>query len=64
MIDFRTQIKTLIERRGLSISKVARMADMNDQTLYNYLSGKGGMTSTYLEKIFNALGVSITIKDI
>lgn len=55
MTDFRQQLKTLLRRKKTSIAKIARDADMNQATVYNYLAGRSEMTAANLEKLFNLL---------
>jgi hypothetical protein len=55
-IDFRKQIKDTIDDLSISIAMVARRADCNHQTLYNYLKGKSDFIhSDILTRILNAL---------
>lgn len=54
-MDFRLQIRILMERKKISINKLARKADLNSNTLYNYLRETSEMKADNLEKIFNIL---------
>ena len=61
-VDFRVQIRTLMERKKIkgqtiTIAKLARLpeVDLNANTLYGYLQGNSEMTSGNLEKVLNAL---------
>jgi len=53
--DFRLQIRTLMERKKISIAKLSRMTDLNSGTVYKYLRGETEMTAANLEKLFNVL---------
>lgn len=53
---FRTEIRTLIEKHGLSINEVARKANIrNTGTLYSYLQDRSEMTGGNIEKVLNYL---------
>jgi len=54
-IDFRQQIKTLLKQVGISAAKLSRMADLNQGTVYGYLSGKSEISAAGLAKLFNIL---------
>ena len=61
-IDFRVQIRTLMERKRykgqkITIAKLARLpdVDLNANTLYLYLRGESEMISSNIEKVLNAL---------
>jgi len=53
--DFRYQIKILIAQKGISIPQLSRLVGLNQQTIYNFIQGKSQMTSSNLEKLFDAL---------
>jgi len=53
--DLRLKLVELIEKKDISIAKLARLADMCYPTLYNYLNGNSNMRSDNLEKLFNIL---------
>ena len=53
--DFRQAVKNAIERKKVSMAKVAREAGLNHQTLYNYLQGKSDMGTDNLTKVMNVL---------
>lgn len=59
-IDFRIQIRTLLERKEVSIAKLSRMVDLNSGTLYNYLQGSSEISAANLAKLFDALN---SVKD-
>lgn len=49
------EIKTLIQQSGLSIAKVARKADISQQTIYNFLTGKSDINLANYDKIVDVL---------
>lgn len=55
MTDFRQQIRTLLKHKKISIALLARQANLNQATLYNYLAGRSEMTAANLEKVFDVL---------
>lgn len=54
-IDFRQQIRTLIERKGISAAKLSRLVDLNSGTIYHYLAEESELTSGNLTKILETL---------
>lgn len=56
-IDFRAEIKKLMEKRKMNVPELARSVEppINPQTIYNYLNGDTEMTSGNLERILNKL---------
>lgn len=54
-INFREIVKEMIIKKGISIAKLARKADMHHGTLYNYLNEISEMTSGKLENLLNTL---------
>jgi transcriptional regulator with XRE-family HTH domain len=59
MPDFRKIIKTSIKKQKLSIPQLARLVELNQSSIYNYMSGKSEMTSGNLERILEALKINI-----
>jgi len=55
--DFRIQIRELIERKKISISRLARHPDVNlhHNTLYNYLNESSEMTGENIAKVIDTL---------
>lgn len=49
--DRRKGLKMLIEDSKLSIPQIARKAEINQQTLYNYLAGRSDMTISFYDRI-------------
>ncbi len=54
-VDFRLQIKILIERNKISIAKLSRLADLHQDTVYKYLREESEISAANLEKLFNVL---------
>ena len=54
-IDFRRQLQILINQKGISISKLARLTDIHQDTIYKYIRGESEMTTANLQKILNYL---------
>ena len=50
-IDHRDMMRTEIIESGMSIPLVARRAEVNQQTIYNYLAGRSDMTMTLYDRI-------------
>jgi transcriptional regulator with XRE-family HTH domain len=57
--DFRRMIRRAIKARKMSIPQLARQADCNPQTLYNYLAGRSEIKADLLARAFAALGIKI-----
>jgi len=55
-IDFRKEIKKQMKVAKIKTPELARKAELNVQTLYNFLSGKSEMTTSNLENILEILG--------
>lgn len=55
-IEFRRIIKSAMKKQKINTPELARRAQMNAQTLYNYLAGKSEMTGGNLEAILGILG--------
>jgi predicted transcriptional regulator len=54
-MDFRAEIKKLMQQKKISIAKLARDADLNYCTVYYFLKGKSQMRTANLEKLFDIL---------
>ena len=54
-VDFKKAIRKLLIQKDISVAKLARKADMCQQTIYNYLEGNSEMTAANLEKVINTL---------
>ena len=55
MPDFREEIKKIIRRKGMSIAKLARRADLNQGTVYNYVNGVSDMMGENIQKLLDVL---------
>jgi len=55
-IDFRKVIKKQMKANKINTPELARKAELNVQTLYNFLAGKSEMTTANLETILEILG--------
>ena len=58
MTNFRQQIKILMRQKDYSAAKLARRADLNSSTVYNFLQGKTEMTAFNLSKLFDTLNAA------
>ncbi len=47
----REQLKSLIKSKGIAVYKLAQYADIHQDTLYNYLSGKTSISADTYELI-------------
>lgn len=54
-IDFRKEIKKRMKAKRINTPELARRAELNAQTLYNFLADKSEMTTGNIEKILNIL---------
>jgi len=54
-IDFRKEIKKRMKTKKINTPELARQAELNVNTLYNYLSEKSEMTTGNLEPILKIL---------
>ena len=55
--DFRKQIKELMEQKEISTSKLSRLIDVHQDTLYHYFRGTSEIGADKIEKIFNVLNL-------
>ena len=53
--DFRKELDNLINLKKISIARLARKADLNHATVYNYIAGRSEMTAANLERLLNVL---------
>ena len=53
--DFRKQIAELLIKKGMSIARLSRLADLSPGTVYNFLDGKSEVGAANLTKILNVL---------
>lgn len=54
-VNFRQIIYELLAKKNISIAKLARKADLNHCTVYNYMNGQSEMTAANLENLLNTL---------
>ncbi len=54
-MGLRENIKFALEKKDISVAKLARLTDIHQDTIYNFLNGKSQMTADNLDKILKAL---------
>lgn len=54
-INFREMIEESMHKKGVSLTKLARRADLHHQTVFNYMKGYSEMTAANLENLLNTL---------
>ena len=54
-MGLREDIQDLIKKKGISVAKLARLTDIHQDTIYNFLKGKSQMTAENLDIIFMVL---------
>ena len=54
-MGLREDIQTLIEKRNISVAKLARLSDVHQDTIYNFLRGNSQMTAENLDKLLEVL---------
>jgi transcriptional regulator with XRE-family HTH domain len=54
-MGLREDIQTLIKKKGISIAKLARISDVHQDTIYNFLRGNSQMTAENLDKLLEVL---------
>jgi len=62
MIDFRKSILAEMKLHKISIPKMARIAECNQQTLYDYFSGRTALGADSLAVILNHLGGQLSFR--
>jgi len=55
MMSLREQMQQLIEKKGIAIGKLSRLADVHYETISQFLKGESEMTAANLDKCFKAL---------
>ena len=60
-IDFRKIIRSGLDKKKLSINKLARISGVMDQSIYDYMAGRSELVAKNLEKVLTALEVVIPI---
>lgn len=56
-MDLRKTITARMRREKISVPAVARQLECNQQTLYNYLSGRSELGAGLLEKLLEILKI-------
>ncbi len=54
-MGLREDIQVLIDKKGISVAKLARVADIHQDTIYKFLDGNSEMTAANLDKLFEVL---------
>ena len=49
------ELKAKIAAKNVSVAKLARLADIHQQTIYNYLRGKSSLSTDNYEKLIRTL---------
>ena len=58
-IDLRKIILSEMKKRKISIPAMSRIIGCNQQTLYDFFSGRKALTADYLQAVLNELGAKI-----
>jgi len=61
-INLRKEILKQMKKRKISIPAMSRAIGCNQQTLYDYFSGRKNLGAHYLEAILNELGGKLEFK--
>jgi len=59
-IDFRKQILKEMKKRKISIPAMSRIIGCNQQTLYDFFSGRKALGADYLQAVLNELDGKLT----
>jgi plasmid maintenance system antidote protein VapI len=59
--DFRAAVSESLARRCLSRHALAKASGVPLASVYDFLAGKGGLTADNLARLFDALGMGITL---
>jgi len=59
MVNLRKQITAEMKKRKLSIPAMSRIIGCNQQTLYDFFSGRKALGANYLQDLLNQLGATI-----
>jgi len=54
-MGLRKELQSAIKKRHISIAKLARLSDIHQETIYNFLKGKSEMMAVNLDKLFEVL---------
>ena len=55
MSNMRTQLQELITAKNVSVAKLARLADIHQETIYKYLHSKSSISTDNYEKLIEIL---------
>ena len=58
-VNFRKIIQKKLDKKQMSVPKLARLVELNPQTLYNYMAGRSQLTAGNLEEIFVTLNIKV-----
>jgi len=62
-MGLREDLQDKINKKGISVAKLARLADIHPDTIYKFLDGNTEMTAANLDKLFEVLR-TVTVKNI
>ena len=54
-MGLREDLQVLINKNKISVAKLARLADIHQDTIYNFLRGASQMTAENLDKLHETL---------
>ena len=54
-MGLRNEIKFALESKKISVAKLARLTDIHQDTIYNFLNGKSQMTAENIDKLLEVL---------
>lgn len=54
-MGLREDIQVLINKKDISVAKLARLSDIHQDTIYNFLRGNSQMTAENLDKLLEVL---------
>jgi len=54
-MGLREDLQKEIDKKEISVAKLARLADIHQDTIYNFLRGNSEMTAENLDKLFRIL---------
>jgi transcriptional regulator with XRE-family HTH domain len=59
--DFRAAINTAMDRRGMKRAKLAELSGVPYASIYDYTTGKGGLTADNLARLCGVLGIDVKL---
>jgi predicted transcriptional regulator len=54
-MGLREELQELIDKKSISVAKLARLSDIHQDTIYKFLRGESQMTADNLDKLFDLL---------